>query len=246
MYGYDVCFANNNMVKFTLAGLRRMLGDAAPNRPTLHIQDLKAMYRCVNLMDIQERTMWACIVFRSLLRKSNLVVSHSTDCHVLRWSSLRFFPWGVLITISSTETIQFGQRTITLPITYAHGSPLCAVYWLQRHLLDVPSSDPNAPLFLVRRGQVNSPLSYATVLNYLKTLLRRVGKDEQRTGLHSLRRSGAAYMHSIGLTLEDIRQAGDWQSLAALIYLAKPLQGRIDSDKRVSSSLQALGSFCHT
>ena len=59
-------------------------------------------------------------------------------------------------------------------------------------------------------------------------------------GMHSLRRSGAAYMYSIGLSLDDVRQAGDWKSLAALIYLTKPLSGRVATDYIVSKSLSDL------
>ena len=86
LYGYDVSFNANYMVRFTLAGVRGTLGDPIPARPTLHISELMAVYRFVQLGDINERTMWACIVlgFRSLLRKSNMVVSNVEDCHVIR------------------------------------------------------------------------------------------------------------------------------------------------------------------
>ena len=245
LYGYDVHFSTNYLIKFTLAGLRRVLGDPQPNRPTLHVQDLLAMYRRVNLTDIEERAMWACIVlgFRSLLRKSNMLWSHTSDSHVIRREAIQFFPWGMLITISSTKTIQYGQRKVTIPITASPGSPLCAVYWVRQHLLDVPTSSSDIPLFQVPKGKSYTPLTYNKVLSFLKSLLRRTGRDPDNVGLHSLRRAGASYMHSIGLTLEDIRQVGDWQSLAALIYLAHPLQGRIETDRRVSSSLQALAHY---
>ena len=84
LYGYNCSFLDNYMVRFTLSGLRRVLGDPEPNRPTLHVQDLLAMYRFVQVTDRSERAFWASIVlgFRSLLRKSNLVVSDSSD-HVL-------------------------------------------------------------------------------------------------------------------------------------------------------------------
>ena len=242
LYGYDRSFMDDYKVKFTLAGLRRVLGDDPPSRPTLHIQDLLAMYRHVQLQDRSERTLWACIFlgFRSLLRKSNLVMSSNTDHHVIRRSAVKFFPWGMLLTISSTKTIQYGQRVITIPITYAHGSPICAVQWVQRHILDFPSQDPDSPLFLLPRNAASVPMTYSVLLTYLKRLLQRSGRNSEQFGLHSLRRAGASYMHSIGLTLEDIRQAGDWKSLAALIYLARPLQGRIETDKRVAHSLCSL------
>ena len=242
LYGYDRSFMDSYLIKFTLSGLRRVLGDPAPARPTLHIQELFAMYSHVQFHSPNERASWACIVlgFRSLLRKSNLVVSSCTDQHVIRRRDVRFFPWGMLLTISSTKTIQYGQRVITIPITYAPGSPLCAVYWVQRHICDFPSPDPDSPLFLTSGHLGVKPLTYSSLLAYLKDLLRRVGRDSEQVGLHSLRRTGAAYMHSVGLSLEDIRQVGDWKSLAALIYLAKPLQGRIDSDQRVAHCIQAL------
>ena len=245
LYGYDAQFTSNYVVKFTLAGLRRLMGDPQPNRPTLHVQDPLAMYKVVDVKNVEERAMWACIVlgFRSLLRKSNMLWSHASDKHILKRAAVNFFPWGMLLTVSSTKTIQYGQRTINIPITAAPGSPLCAVFWVQQHLVDVPSTTPDTPLFQIPKGSSQVPLSYSKVLGYLKTLLRKTGRDSENVGVHSLRRSGACYMHSIGLTLEDIRQAGDWQSLAALIYLARPLQGRIETDRRVAASLQSLHAY---
>ena len=58
--------------------------------------------------------------------------------------------------------------------------------------------------------------------------------------MHSLRRAGAAYMHGLGLSLEDIRGAGDWSSMAALIYLTKTMDNRIKIDQRVSGDLLSL------
>ena len=244
LYGYDRSFMDDYVVKFTLTGLRRVLGDPAPLRPALHVQDLLAMYHQVQLNSRMDRAFWACIVlgFRSLLRKSNLVASSLTDHHVIRRSAVSFFPWGMLLTISSTKTIQYRQRTITIPVTYAHGSPLCAVYWVQRHMLDFPSQDRDAPLFQMLKANGSRPMTYTALLKYLKDLLRASGLDTEQVGLHSLRRAGASYMHSMGLTLEDIRQVGDWNSLAALIYLARPLQGRIETDWRVSNSLRSLSA----
>ena len=201
LYGYDRSFMDSYMIKFTLAGLRRTLGDPAPCRPTLHIQELLAMYRFIQLQDRSERALWACIVlgFRSLLRWSNLVMSDITDHHVISCEVVNFFPWGMLLTTSSTKTIQYGQRTI--PITQAPGSPLCVVYWVKSHMLDYPISDPKAPLFYMGSTGHSRLMTYAVILRILKDLSRRTGKDCEQFSLHSLtfRRTGASYMHSIGL-----------------------------------------------
>ena len=75
------------------------------------------------------------------------------------------------------------------------------------------------------------------LLKYLKRLLKCVNLDVHGAGCHSLRRAGAAFLHHSGVPLEDIRQTGDWASLTALIYLAKPLSSRIDLDRMVVDSM---------
>ena len=67
------------------------------------------------------------------------------------------------------------------------------------------------------------PLTYPVLNKYLKRLLSAIDMDVKGAGCHSLRRSGAAFLHHCGVPLEDIRQTGDWASLTALIYLAKHL-----------------------
>ena len=127
-----------------------------PDRPTMEVSDLLRMYVHVDHMDRNQRAMWACIVmsFRSLLRKSNLVTSSAQDCHVLKRSAVIPHPWGILVRVSSTKTIQYGQRILELPIAYAHGSPLCAVFWLGQHLRDFPVSTVAGNLFVLDRKGV--------------------------------------------------------------------------------------------
>ena len=189
--------------------------------------------------------MWACIslAFRALLRKSNLVPNSVSDpgVHYLRRGALTFTAWGMQVAISSSKTIQYKQRVHYLPITYSPKSPLCAVSLMKTHIRDFPTHDPSSPAFMIIKGGKQVPLTYVVLLSYLKHLLRCVGKDCLGAGMHSLRRAGAAYMYGLGLSLDEVRQAGDWRSLAALIYLTKPMSGRIDSDRRVSAALTALG-----
>ena len=132
-----------------------------------------------------------------------------------------------------------------LPIVKSNGSPLCAVFWLTQHILDFPNVAKDSNMFVCSvDGQIR-PLSYQKLMMFFKCLLKKSGKDTNRVGIHSLRRAGAAYMHSVGHTLEDIRQAGDWSSLAALIYLAKPISHRIESDSRVAELLRSLSCPSH-
>ena len=228
----------------TMAGLRRILGDPAPVRVTLSLGNMLSMFYSVDLLNSNDRVIWACIVtsFRSLLRKSNLVPESSLKLkgHYLRRGAVAFEQWGVMLSISSSKTIQYGQRTHQVPVVFAPGSPLCAASLLWKHFKEHPAP-LSAPAFLLRRGGLSVPLTYGVLLKELKRLIGVVGVDPHRAGVHSLRRAGAAFMHQVGIPLEDIRQTGDWASLAALLYLAKPMSARIALDKRSAHALLAAG-----
>ena len=243
-FGYDVKSIRSDFnFIMTMAGIRRSFGDPEPVRPTLTLPELLSMYDGVDKTSQSERCMWACIAlsFRSLLRKSNLVPddSSSLDGHYLRRGAITFTKWGLELLISSSKTIQYAQRTHKIPITKADGSPLCAARLLFEHLSETGISDPNAPAFLIKKGDRWVPLTYSKLLNFIKALLDRAKIPKDRVGMHSLRRAGALYMYRIVLTLEDIRQAGDWRSMAALLYLTKPYSGCIESDIVVSDCLRA-------
>ena len=242
-FGYNVAYIRLDFVfSTTLKGLRRLLGDPEPLRVTLTLEDILNMSSGVDLLSINERAMWACIVtsFRSLLRKCNLVPNNlKLEGHFLRRKSLRFLPWGVLLRISSSKTVQYGQRIHLVPITYAPGSALCAASLIKDHFNDIPASSPDSPAFLLNRGGKSVPLTYPVLMQYLKRLLKVINMDIPGAGVHSLRRAGAAFLHHAGVPLEDIRQAGDWVSLTALIYLAKPLSSRIDLDRLVVDAIRS-------
>ena len=191
-FSHDVSFIRQDFVFYTtMKGLRRMLGDPEPTRITLTLEHLINMSMSVNHLSFNERTIWTCIVtsFRSLLRKCNLVPDNTKlQGHYLRRKSFRFMPWGVLLSISSSKTIQFGQRTHLVPLTYAPGSPLCAASLIKRHFSEAPASSPDSPAFLLRSSGLLTPLTYPVLLKYLKRLLCVVGMDLPGSGVHSLRR----------------------------------------------------------
>ena len=241
-YGHDVRSIRSEFeFCMTMAGVKRMLGDPEPLRPTLTLQQLLLMSAHVDLRDPNELCMWTAIVtgFRSLLRKSNLVPDTlgATPGHFLRRGAIKFRDWGMELTISSSKTIQYMQRTHLIPITLAVGSPFCAVSLLRAHFSATSGLGPDSPAFMIRKEAKLVPLTYSALLRYLKSLLKKSGLETENVGLHSLRRAGALFMFDIGLSLEDIRQAGDWASMAALLYLAKPFSLKVKSDLVVSRAL---------
>ena len=181
-YGYDITSIRQDFVlKTTLAGIKRVLGDPNPERPTLSVGNLMDMFQCLCVSDSNELAMWTCIVvaFRALLRKSNLVPSTRAECtsdsaHFLRRGAISFHEWGMMICVSSSKTIQYGQHQHKIPVTFSPGSPLCAASLLKRHMDENSGLPPSAPVFMVYRGGTMVPLLYPALLRFLKSLLKAV------------------------------------------------------------------------
>lgn len=83
---------------------------------------------------------------------------------------------------------------------------------------------PDSPLIMKPKGRGLAPLMYNDVLQFLKGGAKSINMDPSRVGLHSLRRTGAMHLYSIGIPLNDICLIGDWKSMAVLLYLSAPFQ----------------------
>ena len=241
-FGYDAKFIRSDITFImTLSGIRRVLGDPEPVRPSFTLADILRMFEYVDMKDLQDRVLWTCLAlsFRGLLRKCNIVQDSLLvkEGHFLRRGAVTFRSWGMELAISSSKTIQYGQRVHKVPITFAPGSPLCAASLLFAHMSEFPNSDPLAPVFVLPRNTELVPVTYALLMRFLKRLMKSAGLPSERAGMHSWRRAGALYMYQMGLSIEDIRQAGDWASMAALLYLTKPFSSRVDTDNIISNCL---------
>lgn len=82
------------------------------------------------------------------------------------------------------------------------------------------------------------PIMYHELLQFLKTAVTWIGLSAADVGLHSLRRSGAAFLHSIGVPLNDIQSAGDWSSMAVLLYLCTPFSRKCSIEMEVARVLE--------
>ena len=78
-------------------------------------------------------------------------------------------------------------------------------------------------------------LTYSLFEQTLKSLTKSLGINNVTS--HSLRRSGASYLFSIGQSLINIKQRGDWKSLSVLLYLTESMSDNINRDSDVSLRL---------
>lgn len=185
--------------------------------------------------------LWGSIVlsFRSLLRKSNILPDKASDIgeHVLRCKHVIWTEYGCLMEVISTKTIKCRERILKIPIRRIPGSVLCAVHYIERSMQN-GILDGNSPIFVYKQ----KPILYREGLAFIKKLVLCIGLDDSKVGFHSLRRSGAQYLNSLGVSLTDIKSAGDWRSMAVLTYLISGLQRKVEIEKIAADNLLLLGA----
>lgn len=238
-YGYKPTYREEFMINLVLDGLRSILGTGVTQKLPLTPNELLLIFKKIDPNDDVGMVYWSVIVFcfRTILRKSNVIPeSEKFDELLVRRNSIQFHDWGMMVYVVSTKTIKYRERVLEIPICNLKGSPFCAVSLLKKHFSLYPG-DPNGPLFYKLKGGHQVPVKYKETLNFFKKMSSLIGKDPTSFGLHSLRRSGAFFMHQIGVPLEDIKCIGDWKSLAALMYIVSPLERKKLIDEYVARAL---------
>ena len=74
--------------------------------------------------------LFVLLLFSGLLRKSNLL--HLSEkqydpTNQFSQSSFQFFDWGEFVHVTWSKTIQFRERSASIPLLYIPHSPLCPV-----------------------------------------------------------------------------------------------------------------------
>lgn len=241
-YGYDASFRECFMIKMVMQGLGKYLGKAVVQKRGLTPENLMSIYARLDLSDINNITMWAAIIlsFRTLLRKSNIVQDNLEVLGmVVTRADIEYTSQGLILNVRKTKTVQRREYVLRIPINFLHNKTLCAASMLVTHLSRTGFTQ-EGPLFLLYKKEKWRPLLYSELLTFIKGCVKLIGISPDEVGMHSLRRSGAAYLHSLGFSLVDIMCAGDWRSLAALSYLISPLERKCQVETGVSRALDKL------
>lgn len=233
----DYALRQDLNIQLTLKALRRILGDAAESMDELFPNELIQIFHQVNLTNSNEFTIWTGVLFlyRSLLRKGH-IFSGEFDVNLLTRSEVAFTDYGILISVSRSKTIQCAERIVKIPICRVSG-PLCIVSLLAKFVSLYPIS-PHLPLLAkIVDGKLVLP-SYSKALSMLKSWGASAGL-KKNLGMHSLRRGAATIMSMAGLSLEDIKDRGDWRSTSVLRYLAYPIERKICIDSKIAVLLNS-------
>lgn len=209
-FDHDASFRDTFVIKLVMKGLARSIGKHVSQKMGLTPKDFIDIYEKLDLSDINTITKWSALMlaFRSLLRKSNIVQTNlkETGMVILR-SDIEFSSRGVLLNVKKSKTIQYKEYQLRIPVDFVNKNCLCAATMLATHLARTPHIK-DGPLFFTLIAGHWRPLRYAELLKFLKDCVRLIGLDPADVGLHSMRRSGAAFLQSMGISLVDIMNAG--------------------------------------
>lgn len=201
-------------------GIKVNLGSEVHQMVALTPSQLLEMYLFVSLGNQFDRVCWTAIIFsfRTLLRKSNFLPDSSNYTpHLINRSDISFGHDHMTVRVSTSKTDRSGGKPNKIVVYKTDQRPLCAFSWVQNHFDSTPA--PDVGLFVKSRQDSYEPLMYKNVLNYLQNLVTCIGLNPHDAGLHSLRRSGATYLNSIGVALPDIKILGNWRSNAVYEYI---------------------------
>ena len=222
----------------TLAGVRRVLGDATnPKRPITPAL-LLAFYHILGIggavvLPVSAVVWFAMLyAFYGFFRKANVTAKSSpweTNTSAPRRSDVvvdrdAYVLW---VLVRHTKTIQFGQRDLWIPMVGARGHPLdvIAAYDLMISLVPAGPGDHLFTCPLPRGGF--GPLSHDAFVGAVKGCVAQLGLNPALVAGHSFRRGGAAFAFHCGVPAPFIKLQGDWRSNAYLAYLTIPDQDKV-------------------
>lgn len=234
-YGMDCQLRSCFLIQMVLAGLRNRLGNCSTPKRPLSINQLQMMY---NLFPKNNLNMvcWLAVIicFRTLLRKSN-VLPDSATAHVLLRKDVTFYSDYVQFSVATTKTRRKGEERLIIPVYKTSNRIFCVWQLLYEHFSLFPAS-LDSPLLM--KG--SQPLMYRDVMKFLKNCVCLMGLPKESVGLHSMRRSGAMFLQSIGIPLHEIQLLGDWKSMAVLYYLSSNFDRKVHVQSVVTASLDSM------
>lgn len=226
-----------------LTGIKRVLGNAPLQKLPITLDILRGIYGLLNLNCSVDASFWAiCLVaFFGMFRKSHLLSTSSGSFDPNRQftkADFRFFPWGVLVRVRWSKTIQFREKEVFVPLPRVPGSPFCPVTAISRAFAFTPGASDSSQAFLwLRPSLVVQCFTYSLFMSKLRSCLGRCGLQGMDFGSHSFRRGGASFAFLSGLPVELIKILGDWKSNAVLLYLTVPLDIRVQATSIISKHI---------
>lgn len=244
-------------------GARRVMKDAISHQKLPITVDIMRMIReTLDMGSMEDVCFWAAstLSFYCLLRKGNVAAEKALsadekdeqkeESYVLKRRDITKDKEGQMwAELHGSKTIQFGQRTVILPVPRIKNSSVCPAAAMDLYLLVTDGRPADEELFggVTRlketaasakrqqppKGQWKR-LTYPKFVQKLKLHLGRVGVDPKKYAGHSFRRGGATFMHGAGISPLMIKALGDWLSSAFMRYCESQLALRVQASEAMT------------
>jgi integrase len=164
-------------------------------------------------------------MFFGLFRKSNVLApggAFDPGKHLCR-SDFLVHSWGIEIKVKWSKTLQYRERSLSVPIPFIPGNKLCPATAVIRAFKLSREAHASGPAFVfpVLHGLV--ALCYPRFISMLRDFLVRLGLNPKQYAGHSFRRGGATFALQAGIPIDVIMTQGDWKSDAYKAYIDVPL-----------------------
>lgn len=236
--------ADNWALTSLLTGIKRVKGHPPSQKLPITPAILRQIHEQLNLRSSFDASFWAVslVSFYGMLRKCHLLASSASafdPSQQLIRSDFQFFPWGALVTIRWSKTIQFRERVVQLPLPLIPGSVLCPVIAIQRafSFLHNPPQPSQAFMWHDPISLRFKTFTYSQFLQRFRAVLQALSLPASDYACHSFRRGGASFAFHAGLPVELIKILGDWHSDAVLLYLTVPLSVRLQSVNIIAKTI---------
>lgn len=233
---------DNWSLKTVLSGIKRVHGVPPKPRLPMTLNILLGLRSLLNLNNSFHASFWAiCLTaFFGLFRKVHLLPESAAKFdQTKQFTRYDFSPsvHGFNIHVRWSKTIQFGQRTVIIPIVSRPGSLLCPVAAITQAFALCPGAPVTSPAFCWYNSAKFSVLTYKAFMEFLKQSLLRLGIPAVQYGSHSFRRGGASFALESGVPLDVISIMGDWKSDSLFLYLHMPYSQRLAAQQTLTKHL---------
>jgi hypothetical protein len=147
----------------------------------------------------------------------------------------------LLVSIKWSKTIQFGERVLQIPLLGISDSVLCPLSAYKR-MCDLIPAAGDSPAFVIKRGSEWLPVTYIHMQTFLRSLLKKTGRDPEIYSSHSFRRGGASWAFRANVPSELIQLQGDWRSDAYKQYIHFEVDDRLQVAHKMCHLIKQLSS----
>ena len=224
----------------TLLGIKRRHShtpnQALPLTPVI----MRKMFSHLDMSKPKDRALWCSylVTFYCLFRKSNTVPKSKTKVNLQRTllrKHIRISEDTVYVYVTFSKTIQFGQRSLVIPIP-SNDDPIMDPVRHLKALFSTVNCPDDAPAFSY------GPTLFVTHKSFtssLKKLLNLAGYDPTLYSGHSFRRGVATLLHKLGASILQIQVSGDWASQCFVRYLHVSEEERLQVQQLVSQAINS-------